>query len=185
MIEPTMIDTVAKRLTFEEFELLPDRPGKSELLRGELIELPPAKLEHSDISRRLFLRLVAILDEIHARKDAPALGTLYFETGYKFPDGSWLQPDVSITHAGQKAGDYYLGSPLLAIEIVSESNSAEEIAGKIEVFLLNGAAEVWVLYPKRQQMWVHGSEGRAERHTSAFTSALLSGATVDLNQIFG
>ena len=179
-----MIGTVAKRLTFEEFELLPDRPGKSELLRGELIELPPAKLKHSDISRRLFLRLVAILDEIRGREGASAFGKVHHLVGYLFPDGSWLQPDVSITHAGQKAGDYLLGSPLLAIEVVSESNSADEIAGKIEVFLLNGAAEAWVLYPKRQQMWVHGSEGRAERHTGTFTSALLSGATIDLNQIF-
>ena len=30
-------------LTFEEFEQLPDDPGKLELLDGELIRLPPAK----------------------------------------------------------------------------------------------------------------------------------------------
>jgi len=178
-----MIGTVAKRLTFEEFELLPDRPGKSELLRGELIELPPAKLKHNAITERLFLRLIAILDEIRAREGASVFGKVHHEMGYKFPDGSWLQPDVSITHAGQKAGDYYLGSPALAIEVVSESNSADEIAGKVEVFLLYGAAEVWVLYPKQQQMWMYGREGRAERHAGTFTSALLSGATIDLNQI--
>ena len=176
---------MTKRLTFEEFELLPDRPGKSELLSGELIELPPAKLKHSEIGRGLFLRLSAIVDEIRGREGASALGTVHHLVGYLFPDGSWLQPDVSITHAGQKAGDYLLGPPLLATEVVSESNSADEIAGKIEVFLLNGAAEVWVLYPKRQQMWVHGSEGRAERHTGTFISALLSGAMIDLNQILG
>ena len=178
-----MIDTVAKRLTFEEFELLPDRPGKRELLRGELIELPPAKLKHNEIAERLYGRLSAVLDEMRARGGASAFGKVHHEMGYLFPDGSWLQLDVSITHAGQKAGDYYLGSPALAVEVVSESNSADEIAGKVEVYLLNGAAEIWILYPNRQQMWVHGHEGRAERHAGAFTSALLSGATIDLNQI--
>src|SRR5450755_4191227 len=178
-----MTTTVVKRLTFEEFELLPDQPGKCELLRGELIELPPAKRKHNEIAHRLFLRLIAILDEIRGRAEASTFGTVYHEMGYRFPDGSWLQPDVSVTHAGQKAGDYYLGSPVLAVEVVSESNSADEIAGKVEVFLLNGAAEVWVLYPNRQQMWVYGSEGRAERHTVTLTSGLLSGATIDLKQI--
>jgi hypothetical protein len=32
-------------------------------------------------------------------------------------------------------------------------------------------------------MWVYGREGRAERHAVALTSGLLSGATIDLNQI--
>ena len=178
-----MIDTVAKRLTFEEFEFLPDQPGKRELLSGELIELPPAKRKHNEIAKRLFLRLFSILTELHAHEEAVKLGDVYQEMGYLFPDGSWLQPEVSITHAGQKAVDYYLGSPVLAVEVVSESNSADEIAGKVEVFLLNGAAEVWILYPNRQQMWVYGREGRAERHAVAFTSSLLSGATIDLNQI--
>jgi Uma2 family endonuclease len=178
-----MTTTVVKRLTFEEFELLPDQPGKRELLRGELIELPPAKRKHNEIAERLYLRLIAILDEIRVREGASVFGKVHHEMGYRFPDGSWLQPDVSITHAGQKAEDYYMGSPALAVEIVSESNSADEIAGKVEVFLLNGAAEVWVLYPNRQQMWVYGREGRAERHAVALTSGLLSGAVIDLNQI--
>jgi Uma2 family endonuclease len=178
-----MTTTVAKRLTFEEFELLPDQPGKRELLRGELIELPPAKLKHNEIAERLYLRLTAILDEIRRREGASLLGKVHHEMGYRFPDGSWLQPDVSITHAGQPAGDYYLSSPALAVEIVSESNSADEIAGKVELYLLNGASEVWVLYPNRQQMWVYGREGRAERHAVSLASGLLSGAAIDLKQI--
>jgi Uma2 family endonuclease len=38
-------------LTFEEFEQLPDRPGKDELLRGELIQMPPGKLRHNKTCR--------------------------------------------------------------------------------------------------------------------------------------
>src|SRR5260370_7628516 len=100
--------------------------------------------------------------------------------GYKFPDGSWLQPDVSITHAGQIAEYYYLGSPALAAEIVSENNSADGIAGKAEGFLLNGAAEVWVLYPNRQQKGVYARQCNATRHTSPLTSVSLSRAIIDL-----
>jgi hypothetical protein len=34
--------TTTSLLTFEEFERLPDEPGKLELLHGELFHVPPA-----------------------------------------------------------------------------------------------------------------------------------------------
>ena len=39
-------------LSFEEFEQLPDEPGKLEFLDGELIQLPPAKFNHMEIAHR-------------------------------------------------------------------------------------------------------------------------------------
>ena len=50
-----MTATTAHRLTFGEFERLPDEPGKLELLRGELIDLPPAKRRHNETADRIFL----------------------------------------------------------------------------------------------------------------------------------
>ena len=49
-------------LTFEEFENLPSQPGKCELLRGELLELPAAKLRHNRLSHRIYKRLEAALE---------------------------------------------------------------------------------------------------------------------------
>jgi Uma2 family endonuclease len=45
--------TVKTLLTFEEFEQLPDQPGKRELVRGELIEAPPPEYKHDDIADRI------------------------------------------------------------------------------------------------------------------------------------
>src|SRR5258708_10586936 len=88
-------------LTFEEFERMPDRPGKQELLRGELIDLPPAELRHNRISHRIYKHLDAALNQAHARGEALDLGEGYIEMGYQMADHSWVQPDVSVTHAGQ------------------------------------------------------------------------------------
>ena len=41
--------TTTSLLTFEEFERLPDQPGKRELLKGELIDGPPAEEKHNTI----------------------------------------------------------------------------------------------------------------------------------------
>jgi Uma2 family endonuclease len=173
------LSTVRKHMQFAEFERLPDSPGKRELLRGELIELPPAKQKHNQIAERMYLRLRDILPDAGNR----SLGEVHHEMGYLFRDGSWLQPDVSITHAGQTVEDYYLGAPALAVEIVSDSNTADEIAGKVEMYLVNGASEVWIVYPNRGQIWLHTHDGHAEKHTGTLASRLLGGAVLDLARI--
>jgi len=104
-------------MTFGEFEQLPGKPGKQELIKGELIELPPAKRKHNEMAERIYQFLIAFLSEAHRRGEARSLGKVHHEMGYLLRDGSWLQPDVSITHGGQKAEDYYLGSPALAVEM--------------------------------------------------------------------
>ena len=38
-----IMGTTTSLMTFEDFERLPEEPGKRELLKGELIELQPAK----------------------------------------------------------------------------------------------------------------------------------------------
>ena len=53
--------TTTTLLTFEEFERLPDQPGKRELLEGELIELPPAELIHNRIAHRIWRLLMPAL----------------------------------------------------------------------------------------------------------------------------
>ena len=78
-----MIMGATTQLTIEEFLRLPDEPGKQELLDGELIALPPAKLSHMQIVLDLYRLLVAALTE----------SRVWAETGYQLSRG-WLQPDT-------------------------------------------------------------------------------------------
>jgi Uma2 family endonuclease len=135
--------SVATRLTDEQFLSLPDEPGKQELLDGELISLPPAKLIHGIIARRFFELLRTALDE----------SRVWSEMGYRLGRG-WLQPDVSVIWPDQPQGEWYEGSPMIAIEIASRGNTDEEIDRKVEAYLANGAAEVWIVRPKTVSMTV-------------------------------
>ena len=47
--------------------------------------------------------------------------------------------------------------PDLAVEIVSHSNTAWEIAGKVDEYLRAGVIAVWVIYPELKQVYVHES----------------------------
>jgi hypothetical protein len=53
----------------------------------------------------------------------------------------------------------------------------------VEVYLTNGASEVWVLYPNRGQLWLHTHDGHADKHSGNLPSSLLGGAALDLAQL--
>jgi Uma2 family endonuclease len=97
---------VRTMLTIQEFLELPELDaGKRELLRGELIELPPAKDKHNELAHRFFEWLKAALAA------AGIGGKVRMEKGYVLGPRHWLQPDVSITHPNQPGRDYLEGSP--------------------------------------------------------------------------
>ena len=123
------------QLTFAEFEQLPDQPGKRELIEGKVIEMPPP-LDNHTLTAQAFLFLLA-----------GALGwrRVRMEGGYKIGE-NWVQPDLSVTWPDQSHERGYLaGAPMLAIEILSEHKSARQVQKKLDLYLRNGAKEVWTV----------------------------------------
>jgi Uma2 family endonuclease len=167
-------------LTFAEFEQLPDEPGKLEFLDGELIRLPPAERYHMRIAHRLFLLWQEALATGERRSE---LGEACLETGYKIESGAWLQPDFSVQHADQPGDKYPEGAPALAVEIISESNRAEQMDRKVKKYLANGGIEVWLVYPKTESVWVF-RQSRAEEFRGMLRSEIIPGLTIDLDRLF-
>jgi Uma2 family endonuclease len=175
--------TTTNLLTFEEFERLPDRPGKQELLEGELIELPPATIKHDRRSHWIFKLLTRALEAAHARGEGSELGEVFLETGYKLSRNTYVKPDVSVTHAGQSEGDHLEGAPAIAIEVISPSNKAEDMETKTELYFRHGGREVWRFYPKTQHVEVRvGTSARIERET--VTTPLLPGFALNIAEVF-
>ena len=105
------------------------------------------------------------------------------ETGYRLSENSYVQPDVSVTHAGQQEVDYLGLAPAVAIEGVSPSNKEQDMDTKTELYFRYGALEVWRFYPKTQHARVYvGDTGRVEHET--ITTPLLPGFTLKLADIF-
>lgn len=175
-----MTAAVLTQLTFEEFERLPDQVGKLELLHGELIDMPPAKRKHNESAHRILFFLCRLLEDLHSRGEGGQIGSAWIEMGYQMGTRSWLQPDVSITHANQESGDYFLGAPALAIEVISEGNTADAVDGKVTEYLAHGALEVWVVYPKRGHLWIYTPHGAGLMHNTPFRSAILGDALIDV-----
>lgn len=160
-------------MSFADFEQLPDTPGKQELIDGELFIMPPAKHSHTVVLKRIRRLLEAALGE----------PSVWVETGYHIGDG-WLQPDVSVSWPDQKiVDDYFVGAPRAAIEVVSRSNTADEIDRKVRILLESGAEEVWTVYPKRRSMTVYCRNHETTFVDREYRSERL-GVAVDLPDLF-
>ena len=179
-----MSSVAAKLLTFEEFERLPDEPGKRELLEGDLIDLPVAELRHKRIAHRIYGLLNDAVNAAHDRGGAAELGEVFHEMGYKLSENSFVQPDVSVTHRTQAEGKYFAGAPAIAIEVVSPSNMAEEMETKVALYFQHGAREVWRVFPKTRHVVVHvGAVAHTVLEQDSIRTSLLPGFELPVRDI--
>ena len=137
-------------LTVEQFEQLPDDGMRHELDEGELISMPPAVGLHG----RIQIKIGRVLGNF---AESRSLGWVFAETGFRLGPNTVRAPDVSFIRA-ERAADLDLErrfecAPDLAVEVVSPSESATEIAHKVGQYLRAGAI-VWVLYPKDRAVHV-------------------------------
>jgi len=141
----------AAPLTLEQFSKLPRGQERHELNRGELVTMPPPMSVHTLVA-------LAVLEDLQAYLRQNPFGRAIPEAGYVlFRDPLTIrQPDVSVltTERVRPSGYYFEGAPELAVEVVSPSDSAEDLQIKIDQYLHAGAKQVWVLYPKTKQIHV-------------------------------
>jgi Uma2 family endonuclease len=166
-------------MSFAEFERLEGGPDHLELLKGELVRMPPPYADHMEVVERLFECLNAALVE---RQD---VGKVHVEMGYLLSTEhpSWLRPDVTLTHPGQPRDRFYLGAPLIAFEVVSDHDKAFDLDAKVSEFLLNGSQEVWLIYPRTRHAVVFGPAGATRTESAAIRTDLLPGLDIPLDRV--
>ena len=139
-------------MTAEEFGNLPDNPFRHELIKGELLTMPPPQTQHGRIVANLAFLLLQ-----HARPNR--LGDVHGESGYHLehdPD-TVLGPDVSFISAARvdrTDEHYYDGPPDLAIEVLSPGDRKSYVERKLGIYLETGTRSVWLVNPRRRTVEV-------------------------------
>ena len=145
-------------ISMAEFEALPDDGERHELVEGELIKMPPPQKRHTRVVRKINSALTKVAEQA---------GTyvVYVDAGFRLrPETpTVLQPDIAVFKAERDFGDegYFEGAPDLAIEVVSPGDRAGEIHAKVQEWLVAGAVQVWVFYPRTHSIAIHGPGGRS------------------------
>jgi Uma2 family endonuclease len=178
--------TVTK-LTFEEYAKLQESAEKNiryELDEGELL-LTPSPTPYHNIIRYRVRR--ALTDFVEAK----GMGLVIDETDFRLSANTVRKPDVAfITNDHLRRIDIHRspieGGPLLAIEIISPTNTAEDTVKKIHQYLGSGCHSVWVVYPTLRLVEVHSSAGvrNVEDLQSLVDETLLPGFSLSLSYVF-
>ena len=152
----TQSTAIAPPVTLEEYAALPEYP-RYELVRGVLVEKDVASREHE-------ITVVKVSRYVDIHVESHDLGEVYgsnrpFVTGPESPASSRL-PDVSFVsnerlNRPELFGALVDGAPDLAVEVLSPSNTEQEMAQKVAEYLNAGGKAVWVFDPIGRTLTVH------------------------------
>jgi Uma2 family endonuclease len=148
------------KISFEEFQRLQETSAETEryeLDEGEVVLTPSPTPHHSIVCFRL-RRALAEFVQGHQ------LGVVIGETDFRLAPRTVRKPDVAfIAKAQMKDIDFRCtpipGAPLLAIEMISPSNLAQDTLKKVRQYLAAGSAAVWLVYPELRIVEIHDAVG--------------------------
>jgi Uma2 family endonuclease len=182
-----MSSVVSQTMTARDLWQLPDTGLRRELVRGEVIETMPPGGQHGAIAV-----ILAMLLRLWTKQTVG--GYVGVEAGYNLahdpdtvrgPDVSYVQAK-RIPSAGVPEGFWDL-APDLAVEVVSPSETAEDVREKVRDFLNAGTPLVWTIYPRTREVIAHTPDGIARTY-SAYDSLefldVLPGFTCTVAELF-
>jgi len=186
------------RMSLEEFARLPDSPDLTRyLVDGEVWEYPVTvrSRPHSTCEARAAAKLVPWLDEAW-----PGGEVASGEAAVQLPGRETrLGADVVVFDAetvaaqppppGKDEGMYvWHGTPRLVVEIVSFTDRAGDVAGKVSEYLAAGVPRIWVADPMLKTLTVHRPDAPAETFQGDRVlehDAALPGLRVRAGDLFG
>ncbi|WOB43402.1 Uma2 family endonuclease [Thermoleptolyngbya oregonensis NK1-22] len=143
--------------TDAEFMALPQDGHRYELVNGELIDMGNSGMEHGWFASNLMIVLGGF---VRTHK----LGVMCdSSTAFAMKNGNRRSPDVSFVAKDRLQGlrrlpkGFFQGAPDLAVEVLSPSNTVEEIHDKIVEYFENGTRLVWVIHPDEQYVLIYHS----------------------------
>ncbi len=132
---------------------LRDLPYKIETNRFGTIMMSPAKGWHGDRQIEIAYQLRTLLPEGKAIAEAPIQTT----DGIKVADVGWFTMERLKPIRRETV---YPVAPQICVEVLSDSNSREEILGKLALYFTAGASEVWLCDDDgRMEFFTSGSPG--------------------------
>lgn len=187
MVEAALANDVW--VTADQLLEMPDDGMRRELVRGEVRVMSPAGGRHGRVGARILSRLDSFVE-------ANGLGVVFnSDTGFRLssdPD-TVRMPDVSFVAQSRmdEIGDvdrFLPGAPDLAVEVVSPSDSFNDVDEKVAEYLAAGCKLVIVVNPRRRTATIHRSptDVRPLTENDAIDGGdVVPGWTLPLRDLFG
>jgi len=162
-------------LTVEDFLRLPDPPeGHHELHHGEIVVMPPPKWGHTQIQARFQALLQNLLGHSY---------TVTVEMPFRpRPEHEVWVADVGCVASKRDvetpADDYLNGAPDVVIEVLSPSNTVDEINDKMYICMANGCTSFWTVDAKRRVISV--TQGAVTTHYDVRATIVIASPVIEV-----
>lgn len=178
-----------KLMTAEEFAALPEplNGSQQELVKGEVVIMPPPQARHGILCSRIDRRLGIYVEE-------NKLGwTTSNDTGVileRDPD-TVRGPDVafwSIARQPELPAGYFEIPPDIAVEVLSPTDRRRDVREKIREYIALGVRLVWLIDPETRTVTVYLGTIRGTELDESDTldgGEVLPGFAVPVSYLFG
>jgi len=177
--------TEKKLFTADELLRLPRGQNRHELIRGELKTMSPSGEEHGVVAGEVF---GVVRDYVKTNRLGYVLAA---ETGFFIthdPD-TVRAPDMAFISARRfpisgPSAKYSEIAPDLLAEVVSPSDSENEVIEKVQQWLAFGVRLVWVVYPRTRSVIVYRSLQRLTSEDQLTGEDVLQGFSCKVADLF-
>ena len=164
------------------------KEDRFEVVNGEQVELPPMSAREGDVASELVGSMRPLAKE---HKVGRVVGEVLFHLRDNHPE---RRPDVALVSVDRwpltkpvPSTNAWAVVPNLAVEVVSPSNTWDEIIGKIEEYFAAGVSRVWVVATAIEKVYVYESPTRVRilsRDEDLTGDPILPGFRLPLSELF-
>lgn len=175
--------TKTRAWTADDLDRLPDDGNRYEVVEGELFVTPAPSFAHQFVAGAIYRRLYAFVD-------AQQLGWVMFAPGDVYVNAeSQVQPDIFVvprTAAGRPATWRDAPTPILVVEVLSDSTTRRDLGPKRDLYRRTGI-EYWIVDHEKRAVMV-GRPGQSDAESGDRLTWIPAGATkalvIDLPALF-
>src|SRR5262245_57587924 len=182
-LEP-MPATKSRKCTYAEYCLLPDDGKRYEVLDGKVVVSPAAGSDHQGIQ-------IALAHYLYAAIQLRRRGRVFTDIDCHLLVHDIVRPDLVVVlpaHTHRIIATHIVGTPDLAIEILSPSTAARDRTSKKHRYEAAGTPELWIVDGRKHTIAQFVREGErfgpAIVHTAKIRLAILPRVEIPLREVW-
>jgi Uma2 family endonuclease len=186
---PTATIPPSLKLTYTDYELLPEDGNRHEIIDGEHFVTPAPNTQHQRVLGRIFLSLSGFVE-------AQGSGVLLFAPfDVLLSSVDIVQPDLVYISKGRRSiltEKHAKGAPDLVVEVLSPGTRRRDERMKRNLYERAGVEEYWIVDPELETVKIYRQESGAfgaatdlaMEKGESLTSPLFPGFALELTKLF-